>query len=68
MFCASNHAMRHIKRSKAAPGMSTDEQAQPIQTIIASGRVTHITSADVIAHHDEVNRCHRLGGVAARPN
>ena len=68
MFCASNHAMRHIKRIKAAPGMSTDEQAQAIQDFIASGRVTHITTADVIAHHDEVNRRYGLGGVAARPN
>ena len=56
MFCASNHAMRHIKRIKAAPGMSTDEQAQAIQDFITSGRVTHITTADVIAHHNEVNR------------
>jgi len=68
MFYASNHVMRRIKRIKAAPEMSTDEQTQAIQDFIASGRVTHITTADVIAHHDEVNRRYRLGGVAARPN
>ena len=68
MLYASNHAMRRIKRIKAAPGMTTDEQAQAIQDFIDSGQVKHITTADVIAHHDEVNRRHSLGRVAARPS
>ncbi|MDA0231416.1 MAG: hypothetical protein O3B21_14685 [Proteobacteria bacterium] len=55
MSYASGHAMRRIRRIKAAPGMTADDQAQAIQNFINSGQVKRITSADVIAHHDEVN-------------
>ena len=58
MSYASDHAMRRIQRIKAAPGMTADEQAQAIQDFIDSGQVKRITTADVIAHHDEVNRRH----------
>ena len=68
MHYASNHAMRRIQRIKAAPGMTADEQAQAIQEFIDFGQVTHITAADVIAHHDEVNRKRRLGSALVRPN
>jgi hypothetical protein len=48
--------MRRIQRIKAAPGMTADEQAQAIQDFIDSGQVKRITTADVVAHHDEINR------------
>lgn len=68
MHYASNHAMRRIKRIKAAPGMTADEQAQAIQEFIDSGQVKHITTADVIAHHDEMNRRRTLVPSAVRPS
>ncbi len=67
MHYASNHAKQRIKRIKAAPGMTADEQAQAIQNFIDSGHVKHITTADVIAHHDEVNRRRRLVPSQIRP-
>ena len=64
---ASHHAMRRIQRIKAAPGMTADEQDQAIRDFIDSGQVKHITTADVIAHHDEMNRRRTLIPSAVRP-
>ncbi|MDP7343429.1 MAG: hypothetical protein QF767_08780 [Alphaproteobacteria bacterium] len=66
MKYASNHAMQRIQRVKAAPKMSADERAQAVQDFIDSGQVTHITTADVIAYHDEMNHRHSLIPVAIR--
>jgi len=36
--------------------MTADERDQAIQDFVDAGLVTRITAADVIAHHDELNR------------
>ena len=61
MLNASNHAIQRIKRINAAPRMTPDEQAQAIEDFINSGQMTHITTVDVIAHHDEVNERNNFG-------
>jgi hypothetical protein len=67
MNYASSHARRRVQRIKAAPVMTMDERAQAIQDFIDSGQVKHITKADVIAYHDEVNRRQSLVPGANRP-
>jgi|AP95_1055475.scaffolds.fasta_scaffold370753_1 hypothetical protein len=68
MNYTSNHAMQRIQRIKAAPKMTAEEQSRAIQEFIDFGQVTYITTADVIAHHDEMNQLRRFGLAAPRPN
>jgi hypothetical protein len=57
-----------VARVKAAPRMTSDERAKAIQDFIDAGLVTHITTADVIAHHDEINSKRSLVPGATRRN
>ena len=52
----SEQPERQIQSSDAAPEMTMDERSRAIREFIDSGQVRHITTADVIAYHDEINK------------
>ena len=52
----SSRISRRVEHVKTTPTFTPDARHRAIQDIIDAGLITQITAADIIAHHDKINR------------